>query len=102
MMNYKSLGETISSSLEVRSKLWPNLKKKGSYAGVDYKLTLCTLQSRLQHIYQDQPYARVDRLYPLARDFGFSLWSPEAGVLDEPYSAVSELGGVAIPARQAT
>ncbi len=32
------------------------------YAGVDYNLTLCPLQSRLQHIYQGlgQPYARVD------------------------------------------
>jgi hypothetical protein len=30
------------------------------YAGVDYNLTLCALQSRLQHIYHVQPYARVD------------------------------------------
>ncbi len=32
----------------------------GPYAGVDYNLTLCPLQSRLQHIYHGQPYARVD------------------------------------------
>ncbi len=32
----------------------------GPYAGVDYNLTLCPLQSRLQHIYDGQPYARVD------------------------------------------
>jgi hypothetical protein len=32
----------------------------GPYAGVDYNLTLCPLQSRLQHIYNGQPYARVD------------------------------------------
>jgi hypothetical protein len=29
-------------------------------AGVDYNLTLCPLQSRLQHIYHGKPYARVD------------------------------------------
>jgi hypothetical protein len=51
----------------------------GSYAGVDYNLTLCPLQSRLlQHIYHGQPYARVDlnpicqsRLHPQVRAFGF-------------------------------
>ncbi len=32
----------------------------GPYAGVDYDLTLCPLQSRLQIIYHGQPYARVD------------------------------------------
>jgi hypothetical protein len=32
----------------------------GPYAGVDYNLTLCRLQSRLQHIYHGQLYARVD------------------------------------------
>jgi hypothetical protein len=53
----------------------------GPYAGVDYNLTLCPLQSRIQHIYHGigQPYARVDlylyqsRLYPPVRDFGFGL-----------------------------
>jgi hypothetical protein len=61
----------------------------GPYAGVGYNLTLCPLQSRLQHIYHGQLYARVDlnpmpestlilcqsRLYPQVRDFGFGLWS---------------------------
>jgi hypothetical protein len=32
----------------------------GPYAGVDYNLTLCPIQSRLQHIYHGQPYAKVD------------------------------------------
>jgi hypothetical protein len=32
----------------------------GPYARVEYNLTLCPLQSRLQHIYHGQPYARVD------------------------------------------
>jgi hypothetical protein len=32
----------------------------GPYAGVDYNLTLCQLQSRLQDIYHGRPYARVD------------------------------------------
>jgi hypothetical protein len=31
----------------------------GPYAGVEYNLTLCPLQSRLQHIYHGQPYASV-------------------------------------------
>ncbi len=49
------------------------------YAGVEYSLTLCPLQSRLQHIYHGQPYAKVDltlcqcRLYPPVRDFGIGL-----------------------------
>ncbi len=44
----------------------PNAKKNmvygsmGPYAVVDYNLTLSRLQSRLQHIYHRQPYARVD------------------------------------------
>jgi hypothetical protein len=29
----------------------------GSYAGVDFNLTLCPLQSRLQNIYHGQPYS---------------------------------------------
>jgi hypothetical protein len=33
----------------------------GSYEVVDYNLTLCPLQSRLQHIYHRQPCARADR-----------------------------------------
>jgi hypothetical protein len=32
----------------------------GPHAGVDYNLTLCRLQSRLQHMYHGQTYARVD------------------------------------------
>jgi hypothetical protein len=32
----------------------------GPYSGVDYNLTLCPLQSRLQHIYHGKPYTRVD------------------------------------------
>jgi hypothetical protein len=44
----------------------------GSYAGVDYNLTLCPLQSRLQHIYHGQPYARV-YFIPRVRISGFSL-----------------------------
>jgi hypothetical protein len=32
----------------------------GPNTGVDYILTLCPLQSRLQHIYHRQPYTTVD------------------------------------------
>ncbi len=51
----------------------------GPYAVVDYKLTLCRRQSRLQHIYHGQLYARStltlcqSRLYPPVRDLGFGL-----------------------------
>jgi hypothetical protein len=41
----------------------------GPYAGVDYNLTLYSFQSRLQHIYYGQPYARVDFI-------------PQSGTLD--------------------
>ncbi len=51
----------------------------GPYGGVDYNFTLCPLQSRLQHIYHGQSYARVNTnpkpestLSPV-RDFGFGL-----------------------------
>jgi hypothetical protein len=32
----------------------------GPYAGVDYNLTLCPLQSQLQHNYHRKPFVRVD------------------------------------------
>jgi hypothetical protein len=44
----------------------------GPYAGVAYNLTVYPLQSRLQHIYDGQPYARVD-FTPPVMDFGFGL-----------------------------
>ncbi len=40
------------------------------YVGIDYNLTLCTLQSRLQHIYHGQPYARV----ALSPSQGLWIW----------------------------
>ncbi len=40
----------------IQRKTW----RMNPYAGVDYNLTLCPLQSRLQHIYHGQPYAWVD------------------------------------------
>jgi hypothetical protein len=45
------------------------------YAGVDYNLNLFPLQSRLQHIYHGQPYARVD-LNPVPE----STFSPSQGL----------------------
>ncbi len=47
----------------------------GPHAGVDKNLTLCPLQSRLQHIYHGQPYARVD-LNPMPQ----SILSPSQGL----------------------
>jgi hypothetical protein len=46
--------------------------KENMVYGIDYNLTLYPLQSRLQHICQGQPYARVglfSRLYPPVSDF---------------------------------
>ncbi len=52
----------MGANLETR--LRPNPKKNmvygAHYAGVDYNLTLCPLQSRLQHIYHGQTFVRVD------------------------------------------
>ncbi len=51
----------------------------GAYAGVDYNLTVCSLQSRLHHIYHGQPHAIVvlnpmpeSTLSPIG-DFRFGL-----------------------------
>ncbi len=50
------------------------------YAGVDHNLTLCSFQSRLQHIYHGQPHTRVD-LNPMSesslspRNFRFGHWT---------------------------
>jgi hypothetical protein len=54
--------------------------EEGLYAGVDYNLTLCPLQSRLQHIYHGQPYAIVD-LNPMPE----STLSPRHGLLIWPW-----------------
>jgi hypothetical protein len=40
--------------------VWPNFSHRYYAVLVDYNLTLSRLQSRLQHIYHWQPYARVD------------------------------------------
>ncbi len=48
------------------------------YAGVDYNLTLCPLQSRLQLIYHEQLYAKVE-LNPMYSRVDFI---PQTGTLD--------------------
>jgi hypothetical protein len=58
----------------------------GPCAGVDYNLTLCLLQSRLQHIYHGQPYARVD-LNPMSA----STLSPDQGLWIWPFLALSRI-----------
>ncbi len=51
----------------------------GPYAGFNYNLTLCPLQSPLQHMYYDNPKLAStltlcqSRLYPPVREFGFGL-----------------------------
>ncbi len=56
----------------IQRKTW----RMGPYAWVDYNLTLCPLQSRLQHIYHGRATLCQSRLYPPGRDFRFSLWIP--------------------------
>jgi hypothetical protein len=48
-----------------------------------YNLTLCALQSRFQHIYRGQPYARVDFI-------------PQSGSLDLASGIDSQPGGFSI------
>ncbi len=69
----------------VGAQLWGQIQRKlccmWFYAGVVYNLTLCTLQSRLQHMYSyhgnPKPQSTLtlcqSRLYPPVRDFGFGL-----------------------------
>ncbi len=45
----------------------------GPYAVVDYNLTLCRRQSRLQHFCQGQPYAGVD-LNPMPESTLSPIW----------------------------
>ncbi len=53
----------------------------GPYAGVDYNLTLCRLQSRLQHHTMGNPSPEStltlcrSRLYSPISDLGFGLWT---------------------------
>ncbi len=68
----------ISLLCEYRGRIQSKTWRMGSYAGVDYNITLCPLQSRLQHIYHGrigQPYARVE-LNPMAE----STLSPSQGL----------------------
>ncbi len=74
LLQIKDLSGDISVALQnwLASPLWnsPNpqfigriqrkIRFMGPYAGVDYNLTLCPIQGRLQHIYHRQPYAIVD------------------------------------------
>jgi hypothetical protein len=64
----------------IQSKTWC----MGSYAGVDYNLTLCPLQSRLEHIYHGrQLYTKVD-LNPMPE----STLSPSQGLWIWPLVAL--------------
>ncbi len=64
---------------------WGRIQRKiGPHAGVDSNLPLFRLQSRLQHIYHGQPYARVD-LNPLPE----STLSPSQGLRIWPQSVTS-------------
>ncbi len=64
------LGQNLSRG-RIQRKTWC----MGPYAGVDYNLTLCTLQGRLQHIYHGQPYARIDLNPMLESTLSTSLYT---------------------------
>jgi hypothetical protein len=68
----------------------------GPCDGVDYNLTLCPLQRRLQlqHIYHGQPYARID-LNPMPE----STLSPQSGTLDlaSARNYLTALGSLLMP-----
>ncbi len=59
LLSYTTSPHSNSNLAEAESKekhcIWDPI-----CAGVDYNLTLCPPQSRLQHIYDGQPYAGVD------------------------------------------
>ncbi len=56
---------------------WGRIQRKtwclGPYAAVAYNLTLCPLESRLQHIYHGQPLPESTLTYARV-NFGFGLW----------------------------
>ncbi len=69
----------ITRKLPYRGRIQRKTKTwcMGPYDRVDYNLTLCPPQSRLQHIYHGVPSSTLtlcqSRLYPPVRDFGFGL-----------------------------
>ncbi len=84
-ISHTKLVFTDISWSRIQRKAWC----KGLCAGVDYNITLCPLQSRLQHIYTmgiGQPFAKVDlNLMPTStsspvRDLGFGLWIDDGSI----------------------
>ncbi len=76
---------------QILSESWGQILRKTwcmwPYAGVDYNLTLCPLQSRLQHICHGHPYGRVD-LNPAPESTLFpsqGLWIWPLTLLFNPY-----------------
>jgi hypothetical protein len=51
----------------------------GPYAGVDYNLALCPLQSRLQHIYHGQLYSMLESTLAL---YAIVDFIPQSGNFD--------------------
>ncbi len=76
------LSSTLFGFHRISSNVWRRIQRKTwcmgpSYAGVDCNLTLGPLQNRLQHIYHEQVYVRVD-LNPITE----STLSPSQGLGD--------------------
>ncbi len=71
------VGNTMDTEAVFKEITWC----MGPIPEFDYNLTLCPLQSRLQHIYHRQPRSQsrpesyaISRLYPPVRDLEFGLW----------------------------
>ncbi len=73
------MASEVSLSLTLMNVHWDWIQREtwcmGSFTGVDFNLTLCRLQSRLQHMYNARPYARVDLKGSLTRDFRLQTFS---------------------------
>jgi hypothetical protein len=59
-LSYETNCAFYDTNRQIKGRIQRKTWCTGPYAGVDYNLTLCRLQSRLKHMYHGQPYAKVD------------------------------------------
>jgi hypothetical protein len=75
--------ELTITSPYVDSRVASNITRcNGPCAGVDYNLTICRLQSKLQHVYHGQPY-NVIRFVSTSAEFGICTVAGVNGTLVE-------------------
>ncbi len=56
----KDVNLSLLARINIRGRIQRKTCCMGPYAGVDYNLTLCRLQNRVEHMDHGQPDARVD------------------------------------------